>query len=254
MSPKIHHYDLGFISDEAIYEHVKRTVQAYRREIDLKQFNANIIDPIKLTFDSKVYGKTLKEGVLDECNRQIDKSNTNQIGYFHQNLFKEAAPGWIVPKQGFDLENPDKHIFVEMKNKHNTMNSSSSQKTYMKMQAKLLDDDEATCYLVEAIAPVSRDVPWRITVDKVQRTHKRIRRMSMDRFYTLVFGDSKAFYKLCMALPHIIDDVIGDDSTLVLRNTVYEELTREHADLLTSLYLLAFSSYEGFNELMGGKE
>lgn len=84
-------YNLGFISDEDIYEHVKSTVEAYRREITLDQFNENIIDPIKLTFDAKVYGKSIQQGVEDECFRQIDKSNTNRIGYFHQNLFRYAV-------------------------------------------------------------------------------------------------------------------------------------------------------------------
>ena len=49
----MHKYNLGFISDEDIYEHVKMTVEAYRREITLNQFNENIIDPIKLTFDAR---------------------------------------------------------------------------------------------------------------------------------------------------------------------------------------------------------
>ena len=43
-------YNLGFISDEDIYNHVKTTVLQYRRNIDLKEFNKNIIDPVKLTF------------------------------------------------------------------------------------------------------------------------------------------------------------------------------------------------------------
>ena len=173
-------YNLGFISDEEIYEHVKATVKSYRREITLKQFNENIIDPIKLTFDSKVYGKNIQESINDECYRQIDKSNTNKIGYFHQNLFKYAGNGWNVPSQGFDVENNLLHIYVEMKNKHNTMNSASSQKTYMKMQAKLLEDDEATCYLVEAISSKSKDDVWKISLDGQSRSHKKIRRMSMD--------------------------------------------------------------------------
>lgn len=242
-------YNLGFISDEAIYEHVKLTVESYRREITLSQFNENIVDPIKLTFDSKVYGKTIREAIEDECFRQIDKSNSNRIGYFHQFLFRYAGNGWVVPKEGFDVENDDLHIYVELKNKHNTMNSASSQKTYMKMQAKLLDDDQATCYLVEAISTKSKDDTWRITLDKRPRSHNRIRRMSMDKFYELVFNDSLAFYKLCLALPIIIEDVINDNSYLAITNTVYEELTREHADLLTALYLLAFSTYEGFDQL-----
>lgn len=241
-------YNLGFISDQTIYEHVKKTVESYRREITLNQFNENIVDPIKLTFDSKVYNKTIQQAIADECFRQIDKSNSNSIGYFHQNMFNYAGNGWIVPKEGFDVENENLHIYVELKNKHNTMNSASSQKTYMKMQAKLLDDDMATCYLVEAISKRSKDESWKITLDKRPRCHNRIRRMSMDKFYELVFGDPKAFYKLCVTLPTIIEDVITDNAELALKNTVYEELTQEHSDLLTALYMLAFSTYEGFEQ------
>lgn len=245
-------YNLGFISNENIYEHVKLTVESYRREITLTQFNENIMDPIKLTFDSKVYGKSLRQSIEDECFRQIDKSNTNKIGYFHQNLFKYADNGWVVPKEGFDVENDKLHLYVELKNKHNTMNSASSQKTYMKMQAKLLDDDQATCYLVEVISKKSRDETWNITLDKRARSHSRIRRMSIDKLYGLVFGDSKAFYKLCVKLPAIIEDVVNDNEHLAIKNTVFDELTSEHADLLTAIYLLAFSTYEGFEQLVNG--
>lgn len=244
----IHKYNLGFISDKDIYDHVKTTVEAYRREITLEQFNENIIDPIKLTFDSKVYGKTIRQAVEDECFRQIDKSNTNRIGYFHQNIFRHAGNGWVVPATGFDVENDKLHIYVEIKNKHNTMNSASSQKTYMKMQSKLLDDDEATCYLVEVISKLSRDDAWRISLDGLPREHKKIRRMSMDKFYDLVFGEENAFFKLCSALPQIIEDVVSDNPGLALKNSVYEDITKEHSDILTSLYLLAFSTYEGFDK------
>lgn len=242
----MHDYKLGFISNETIYNHVKETVEAYRREITLSQFNEHIIDPIKLTFDAKVYGKTIEQAIADECFRQIDKSNTNHIGYFHQNIFKYAGNGWKVLEKGFDVVNDTLHIYVEMKNKHNTMNSASSQKTYMKMQSTLLRDDEATCYLVEAISTKSRDESWKISLDGKRHEHKKIRRMSMDRFYNLVFNYPEAFYKLCKALPQIIEDVVKENPGLALKNTVYEELTKEHADILTSLYLLAFSTYEGF--------
>lgn len=158
---------------------------------------------------------------------------------------------WKVPNTGFDVENLNRHIFVEIKNKHNTMNSSSSQKIYMKMQSKLLEDDEATCYLVEVISTRSKDEAWTISLDGKRHEHKKIRRMSMDKFYELVFDDSHAFFKLCNALPIIIEDVVKENPNLALKNTVFEELTKEHADLLISLYLLAFSSYEGFQSLIG---
>lgn len=90
-------------------------MESYRRNITLEEFNVNIVDPIKLTFDSKVYGKTIEQVIADECFRQIDKSNGNKIGYFHQNIFKYAGNGWVVHNEGFDVENPRLHIYVEMK-------------------------------------------------------------------------------------------------------------------------------------------
>ena len=65
------HYNLGFISDEDIFNHIKDTVKQYRKRISLKTFNSNIIDPIKLTFDSKIYGQTMRQTIEAECIRRI---------------------------------------------------------------------------------------------------------------------------------------------------------------------------------------
>lgn len=240
-------YNLGFISDENIYKHVKETVMRYSASIDLKAFNKNIIDPIKLTFDSKVYGRTMEEVIASECMRQMDKSNNNHIGYFHQNLFRYAGNGWTVPEEGFDVVNEEKHIFVEMKNKHNTMNSTSGQKTYIKMQNKIVRDSKATCMLVEAIATRSQNKTWIVTVDKERFNNENIRRVSMDKFYEIVFGDAEAFVKMCRALPDIIDDVIESMNREENQNTVFAELSELSSDIMKSLYLLAFKTYEGFD-------
>ncbi len=246
-------YNLGFISDEDIYNHVKETVSKYRYNIDLASFNTNIIDPIKLTFDSKIYNQTLKQTIETECIRQIDKTNSNNIGYFHQNIFKYAANGWKVPENGtddsFDVTNHEKHIFCEVKNKHNTMNSSSSQKTYIRMQNKILCDDKAICFLVEVIAKRSQNIVWANKVDGKNYAHERIRRISMDKFYELVFNDKNAFLKLCQQLPTIIDDVISQAQLEENRNSVFDELNEISSDTLIGLYLLAFRTYEGFENL-----
>ena len=242
-------YNLGFISDDDLYRHVKETVEKYRFDIDLKTFNKNLIDPIKLTFDAKVYGKSFEEIIEAEIIRQMDKSNTNHIGYFHQNIFRYIDPAWEVPRQGFDLINARDKIYVEIKNKHNTMNSSSSQKTYMKMQAKLLESAENRCMLVEVIAKKSQNIPWKISLDGESRQHEYIRRVSMDQFYTLVTGEDDAFKRLCEVLPNVIDDVIADLPNHSLNNTVFEELQALSPNLLKSLYLLSFGRYEGFGSL-----
>lgn len=245
-----HSYNLEFISDDDIFNHVKETTLLYRTYIHLEEFNHQIIDPIKLTFDSKVYGKSFEEIIESECIRQIDKANTNHIGYFHQNLFKYASDGWYVPTKGFDVANDDKHIYVEMKNKHNTMNSTSSSGTYIKMQNKLLSDENATCMLVEVIAKKSQNIPWNVSIDKVQYKNERIRRVSIDKFYEIVFGNKNAFAKLCKMLPTILDDVIAETKQCgQIENTVYDELKELSAETYKSLYLLAFNTYEGIDIL-----
>jgi uncharacterized membrane protein len=241
-------YQLDFISDEAIFEHVKRTVLKYRFNIDLADFSHNLVDPIKLTFDAKVYKRKIESVIEDEVFRQIDKSNTNHIGYFHQNIFNLLGSGWYCPEEGYDIVNDELHIYVEMKNKHNTMNSSSSQKTYMRMQNTLLADAQATCFLVEVIAQASQDRVWRVAVDKQPMENERIRRISIDKFYKIVTDDALAFKKLCQALPTIIEDVVQSLKKSKASNTVTQELKAIDENLLKSVYLLSFARYEGFDD------
>ena len=242
-------YNLKFISDEDLFNHVKDTIDKYRFSINLSQFNRNLIDPIKLSFDSGVYGKSIQKTIEDEVIRQIDKSNTNHIGYLHQNLFKFIGCGWEVPDQGFDIINDEKHIYVEMKNKHNTMNSSSAQKTYTRMQNKLLRDDKATCMLVEVMAKKSQNSEWRVSLDGESMSHERIRRVSIDQFYEIVTSDPFAFKKLCEVMPLVIKDVILSLDKGEIENSVFAELKELSPDVQKSLFLLSFGSFLGFNEL-----
>ncbi|OYQ61976.1 restriction endonuclease [Pseudanabaena sp. SR411] len=239
-------YNLGFISDSDIFKHVKDTVMKYRFRIALSEFNSNLIDPVKLTFDSKVYKKDIEDVLESEIIRQLDKSNTNHIGYFHQNIFKFVGNGWTVPDQGYDIVNESKKIYVEMKNKHNTMNSSSSKNTYLRMQDTLIKDPNANCMLVEVIASNSQNQNIEWSVNKV--SHKQIRRVSIDKFYEIVTGDRLAFKKLCTVLPRIIEDVVSSVKLAEKSNTVVKELKEIDKNLLKSIYLLSFRKYEGFHD------
>ena len=63
---------------------------------------------------------------------------------------------------------------------------------------------------------------------------------------SIVFGDEHAFFKLCKALPDILDDVIADLQCGSIHSTVCDELRELSPDTFKSLYLLAFSTYDGF--------
>ena len=82
---------LSFISEEDFTNHVKLTIEKYGEKLesfDIKRFNKNIVDPVKLIFDKTVYRATWDEIISNEIFRQRDKSNNNDIGYFHQRIFQ----------------------------------------------------------------------------------------------------------------------------------------------------------------------
>jgi hypothetical protein len=245
-------WDLAFIDRNDFKKHVSDTIKTYDntlKGIDLHSFNSNIIDPIKLTFDSKVYRKTIEEVIENELVRQRDKTNTNAIGYFHQNLFK-YIDNCEVPNVGFDViytRSNGSRVYVEMKNKHNTMNSSAAQKTFLKMTTQILSDDNCDCYLVEIIAKRSQNIVWNVSLDYERVSNEHIKRVSIDKFYEEVTGDKDAFYKICKQLPIIIDEIISENNEFVVEDdTVISELRSTNPDILKSLYILAFSTYEGF--------
>lgn len=244
-----HDYKLDFIDSEDLFNHVKTTVLGYSFKMDLKGFNNNLIDPIKLTFDSIVYAQGIEQTIENEVLRQLDKTNSNLIGYFHQNIFRYLGDGWDVPKTGYDIQSEKENIFVEMKNKHNTMNSSSTAKTFMRMQSTIIKHPEATCLLVEVIAKKSQNIPWVITLDgERQASTNQIRRVSIDKFYELVTGNKNAFLDLCKIIPTVIADVVSEIKTNEKENTVFAELNKISDDLLSSIYLLSFERYEGFEK------
>ena len=178
-------YNLNFIRQEDFEKHVADTIKQYNnslKAIDLKKFNNNIIDPIKLLFDKNVFNKSFHEILKLEIHRQRDKSNNNIIGYFHQNLFKYIS-NCSVPKEGWDIIFSTEEViyYIEMKNKHNTMNSSSSAKTYMRMQNQLLSSEKSICALVEVISTKSQNIPWVVTIDNIkQLPNERLRKISID--------------------------------------------------------------------------
>ena len=94
-------YSLSFISQEDFERHVAMTISSYNeslKSIDLDKFNHNIIDPIKLTFDKALFRKTIEEIIELEIHRQRDKSNSNAIGYFHQNIFIRSIFSLLILK------------------------------------------------------------------------------------------------------------------------------------------------------------
>ena len=230
-------WNLSFISEEDFYNHVQLTIDKYGEKLqsfDLKRFNKNIVDPIKLIFK-----------YIEHCRVP---NNGEQGGW--DVIFEN--PNGITMPDGSRVS----RVYVEMKNKHNTMNSASSGKTFIKMQNQLLQDDDCACFLVEAIAKNSQNIKWEPKVDGQKMGHKYIRRVSLDQFYSLVTGQRDAFYNMCMVLPEVINKAVSElDSSTIPNDTVFDEIRdisaqqnydSEDLSIAMAIYLLGFSSYLGF--------
>ena len=69
-------WTIKFIGEEQFKTHVAKTIAEYGDNLqpyDIKKFNSNLIDPIKMIFDKNVYNESWSELVKSEIFRQRDK-------------------------------------------------------------------------------------------------------------------------------------------------------------------------------------
>ena len=122
---------VDFVSDEHLLKCISGLYESYteaKREFTKTKFYKNKVDTFKLTFDSKFNKLSEKELIKMEMSRQIDKSVNNAIGTFHEEVLG-GINGYSSGKlSGYDVKSDNGSLFAEIKNKHNTMNSSSANK------------------------------------------------------------------------------------------------------------------------------
>ena len=133
-----------FVSDEIFLEEVEKVVDAYATDEDLSKTpwevlsnSSETIDQFKTLFDIYSNRFNLNDWKNFEIPRQHDKKASNRIGDFHQNLLGRVD-GWVNLGRGhptgMDLKKEDDTIWMELKNKYNTMNSSSLRDTRFKCE------------------------------------------------------------------------------------------------------------------------
>ncbi|URZ08644.1 Eco47II family restriction endonuclease [Clostridium felsineum] len=154
---------LAFISDEHLLNCIDELYKTYlncQQSVELKKFYENKVDHIKFNFDMQFNEIDIQDYVKAEITRKHDKTINNAIGLFHQNLFNGIDGYEAPPLSGYDIRKTDNTIFAELKNKHNTMNSSSTEATFLKLKKWADKYPNSTCYLVEIIATQSQDILW----------------------------------------------------------------------------------------------
>ena len=210
-----------FVSDEDFLECVRKVVEAYQSldetvsPTSILKESKNTIDEFKTIFDVCVNRISFDEWLKFELTRQQDKTINNKIGEFHQELLGKVD-GWvdleIGDKTETDLKKEDNTVFIELKNKYNTMNSSSEKTCREKLEKVIEKYPDATAYWAYVISKnyKSEDRIWKYQ----QREDERIRRISGDKLYAMITGDSQALEKTFNAIPKAIVEILGRDYKL----------------------------------------
>lgn len=127
---------LNFISEDHFLDCIKNLHNSYlkaKNNITKNNFYSNKVDTIKLTFDAKFNDINEESLIQSEILRQIDKSINNSIGTFHEQILG-GIKGFEAGKlSGYDIKAKNNTLFADIKNKHNTMNSSAAEALFQKL-------------------------------------------------------------------------------------------------------------------------
>ncbi|MDB5165920.1 MAG: Type site-specific deoxyribonuclease [Candidatus Saccharibacteria bacterium] len=221
---------LPYIADDLLLFYTKdvldRVMVAYT-ESEAK-IHSNVIDPFSALFDAMRQGITVEDWLNQERSRQVQKTLQNAVGDFHQNILG-SIDGWHNPGRGggYDLISHENKILVEIKNKHNTLNSSGAESTYGKL-TRYIDSDEYkdfTAYVVFIVpkSPSDFNGLWSPNQEKMP-LREDVRKIDGESFYKLVTGYDDALENLFDILPDIIAQELKTQSLESHEKFILKEL------------------------------
>lgn len=249
---------VDFVSDEYLLQCISNIYKSYakaKENITKKKFYNNKIDTFKLTFDSK-FNNIQEETIIEsEILRQTDKSINNSIGTFHEQILGGIRGFEVGNLSGFDIKAKDNSLFADIKNKHNTMNSSASESLFQKLAHYADTFKDAKCYWVQILAKNSFSEKWSGEINGKEYSHSRVYKISGDQFYFLLSGNKNAFFDLYKSLPNAISDYLEtlEKTKKNSINSALSEITKDREDsgrnTFDQITFDNFKYYLGFEDL-----
>lgn len=249
---------VDFISDEHFLECVANLHKSYlkaKNNVSKRNFYSNKVDTIKLTFDSKFNDIDEESLIQAEILRQIDKSINNSIGTFHEQILGGIKGFELGILSGFDIKAKDDTLFADIKNKHNTMNSSSSEALFQKLARYADTYKQSKCYWVQILAKSSFCDLWSGDINGKEYSHSRVFKISGDQFYALLSGKEDAFFQLYTNLPLVIKDYLDSigKSKSITENSALDEIkfaiATSNKSILDQINVENYYYYLGFDKL-----
>ena len=208
---------VDFVSDDHFLECVGLVCDSYP-DLDHRGSRSlwrNGIDPFKMVFDIMNCKIDLERWDANELVRQNDKTVNNRIGDFHQKLLG-GVDGWTDLGTGdrtkLDLKRDDDAIFLELKNRFNTVNADSLSAIRGKLEANLERFPDSVSYWAFIVEKggTSGESDWKYK----GRKDPRIRKVWGSRVYSLVTGSDDSLERVWIALPDAINEIRSADHPL----------------------------------------
>jgi hypothetical protein len=209
---------VDFVSDEHFLKCVKWVCDAYldpSLKLDKTWLQRNGVDPFKMIFDMVVRNRNFESLMEQEKSRQYDKKSGGRIGDFHQKLLG-GVKGWVDLGVGdeskVDLKKEDNTIFIELKNKYNTVNSDSLNSVRRKLEKITKDFPNSIAYWAYVIEKngTSGESEWIYLGDN----NPKLKKIWGSKLYELITGKPDALEKTWTALPIAIKDILKDSKTI----------------------------------------
>jgi len=197
---------VDFVSDKDFIDCVKWVVNGYSSNINIRK---NGIDPFKTVCDMYNKDITFASWKNSEAIRQNDKTVNNKIGEFHQKLLGCVA-GWDDLKTGgiADLANTSLTIFIELKNRWNTIKGSDMIHTWKSLEDIVTNKHPGSTaywgFINERKSTSGEDV-WVLKGN----SNPNVKKVWGKNVYKLVTGKTNALEEVWTALPNVLDAVLG---------------------------------------------
>ena len=240
---------LPWISDDALTNavlNVYKSMESALSDTTMDDLQSQIIDPFALVFETLATDLDVEQWLKAEAQRQAQKSWMNQVGYFHQEVLG-AVNGWVDLGTGheseLDLMRADGRVYAEIKNKHNTLNSSSRTQARQKLGNVTQGKPDVTGYLVQIVRKrlYPYNEPWKVSGFE---TGDNIRLISGELFYELVTGSPTALADLFQVIPTIMSGIVQREGRLSAgRSTAIDDLLSVAASSQEDEFLRYFLRY-----------
>ena len=206
---------------QAIRPHIQSIYKAQVREVDLYK---NTLDCFSAAVDSVVQGISLDRWIVQERERQIQKTKQNAIGALHEAIMSSISGVERLKIGGgglVDIRCCEKKILAEVKNKHNTTKGNHKKVIYDDLSTALEKHAGYTGYYVEILPKNGKTyntpfIPPDNNASSKRSKRNDVRRIDGKSFYALLTGNDHALEELYHHLPILVTEILQEDFNITV--------------------------------------